>query len=269
MEYLTTIDSVIEKTEAIINQTEKVKKGLMQQLLTKGIGHSKFKKTEIGEIPAVWEVKDLDSMFEFYGGMPFSRASLGEQGPYYLHYGDIHKIDKKVFDTTVDSSWLPRLAIEEGRIRENSLLKTGDIVFADASEDTDGIGKSVVIKNDENKVFISGLHTIIAKDKLPMLDINYKQYCFNNYAVRKQFIKIATGATVYGISKSNIKQIYIPIPPLEEQKKIGAILQSLDDKIQHEYKKLIPLNETKKGIMQVLLTGVVRVKLNSEEVITS
>jgi len=53
---LSSVDEAIEKTEAIIEQTEKVKKGLMQQLLTKGIGHTKFKKTEIGEIPEEWEV---------------------------------------------------------------------------------------------------------------------------------------------------------------------------------------------------------------------
>jgi type I restriction enzyme, S subunit len=56
---LSSVDEAIEKTEAIIEQTDKVKKGLMQQLLTKGIGHTKFKKTEIGEIPEEWEVKQL------------------------------------------------------------------------------------------------------------------------------------------------------------------------------------------------------------------
>ncbi|MBE2941295.1 hypothetical protein HPK04_11805, partial [Anoxybacillus flavithermus] len=59
---LSSVDEAIEKTEAIIEQTEKVKKGLMQQLLTKGIGHTKFKKTEIGEIPEGWEVVELQDL---------------------------------------------------------------------------------------------------------------------------------------------------------------------------------------------------------------
>ncbi|WML26277.1 restriction endonuclease subunit S [Neobacillus sp. OS1-33] len=265
-EILNTVDSVIESTEEIIEQTKKVKKGLMQQLLIKGIGHSKFKNTVIGQIPEEWEVKDLDSLFEFFGGMPFSRSSLGDEGAYYLHYGDIHKMDKIIFDTRVDSCWLPRINIKEGSIREDSLLQTGDIVFADASEDTEGIAKSVVVINDKNKPFISGLHTIIAKEKLPLLDIKYKQYCFANSEIKKQFLKIATGATVYGISKSNIKSIKIPVPPIEEQKKIGDILQSFDEKIQHEQKKLIPLTNLKNGLMQVLLTGKVRVKVDEKVV---
>ncbi|MDF4756270.1 restriction endonuclease subunit S, partial [Vibrio parahaemolyticus] len=53
---LSSIDETIEKTESIIEKIEKVKKGLMQQLLIKGIEHSKFKKTKNGEIPVEWEI---------------------------------------------------------------------------------------------------------------------------------------------------------------------------------------------------------------------
>ncbi|EMT44988.1 restriction endonuclease subunit S [Anoxybacillus flavithermus] len=261
---LSSVDEAIEKTEVIIEQTEKVKKGLMQQLLTKGIGHTKFKKTEIGEIPEEWEVRRLDDIFEFYGGMPFSRSVLGDEGAFYLHYGDIHKMNKSAFDTSIDSSWLPRLDISKEEIREYSLLKTGDIVFADASEDTEGIGKSVVIINDDNKPFISGLHTIIAREKEATLDDRYKEYCFSNPLVRKQFIRIATGATVYGISKTSIKQIKIPVPPIEEQRTIAKALKGLDNKIRNEKEKLEPLINIKKGLMQVLLTGKVRVKVDDE-----
>lgn len=261
---LSSVDKAIEKTEAIIEQTEKVKKGLMQQLLTKGIGHTKFKKTEIGEIPEEWEVRRLDDIFEFYGGMPFSRSVLGDEGAFYLHYGDIHKMNKSAFDTSIDSSWLPRLDISKEEIREYSLLKTGDIVFADASEDTEGIGKSVVIINDDNKPFISGLHTIIAREKEVTLDDRYKEYCFSNPLVKKQFIRIATGATVYGISKTNIKQIKIPVPPIEEQRTIAKALKGLDNKIRNEKEKLEPLINIKKALMQVLLTGKVRVKVDDE-----
>ena len=45
------MDEAIEKTAQIIEKTKEAKKGLMQKLLTRGIGHKKFKKTEIGEIP--------------------------------------------------------------------------------------------------------------------------------------------------------------------------------------------------------------------------
>ncbi|KPC97236.1 Type I restriction modification DNA specificity domain protein [Geobacillus sp. BCO2] len=66
----------------------------------------------------------------------------------------------------------------------------------------------------------------------------------------------------------NIKQIKIPVPPLEEQKKIGDILQSIETKIHREKEKLNPLIEIKQGLMQSLLTGKVRVKVD-EEVVSS
>ncbi|MED0658308.1 restriction endonuclease subunit S [Anoxybacillus ayderensis] len=117
---------------------------------------------------------------------------------------------------------------------------------------------------NENKPFISGLHTIIAKEKEATLDNGYKEYCFSNPLVRKQFIKIATGATVYGISKTSIKQIKIPLPPVEEQRTIAKTLKGLDNKIQNEKEKLEPLINLKKSLMQTLLTGKVRVKVDDE-----
>ena len=74
-EILTTVDEAIEKTTQIIEKTKELKKGLMQRLLTRGIGHKKFKKTEIGEIPVEWEVKKLidrasNKKYSFTGG-PF------------------------------------------------------------------------------------------------------------------------------------------------------------------------------------------------------
>jgi len=74
---LSSVDEAIEKTEAIIEQTEKVKKGLMQQLLTKGIGHTKFKKTEIGEIPEEWEVKELKDLANPYDKYSFTGGPFG------------------------------------------------------------------------------------------------------------------------------------------------------------------------------------------------
>ena len=53
---LSNVDELIQKTEQIIEQTQRLKKGLMQRLLTKGIGHTKFKKTELGEIPEEWNI---------------------------------------------------------------------------------------------------------------------------------------------------------------------------------------------------------------------
>lgn len=225
------------------------------------------KLTGIEEIPKEWEVKQLGELFDFSGGMPFSRSSLGEAGFLYVHYGDIHKRNQNTFNTSNDFDWLPKIDIEMNKIKEYALLKTGDIVFADASEDYEGIGKSVVIVNNENKLFISGLHTIVAKDQTELLDIGYKKYFLIPNFVRNQFVKIATGATVFGISKANIKQIKTLVPPIPEQKKIAAIISSVEDTIEKIEAIIEQTERIKKGLMQQLFTkGIGHTKFNKTEI---
>ncbi|GAI20755.1 unnamed protein product, partial [marine sediment metagenome] len=67
-EILSAVDEAIQKTEEIIQKTQELKKGFMQQLLTRGIGHIEFKQTEIGEIPEEWEVVRLGEITEIIGG---------------------------------------------------------------------------------------------------------------------------------------------------------------------------------------------------------
>src|SRR4030043_88027 len=79
-EILTTVDEAIEKTDQIIEKTKEAKKGLMQRLLTRGIGHKRFKKTEIGEIPAEWEVVKIGGIIYLQGGFAFKSSDYKEDG---------------------------------------------------------------------------------------------------------------------------------------------------------------------------------------------
>jgi len=219
------------------------------------------------DIPDEWKVESLGNLFEFYGGMPFSRAALGDSGFLYLHYGDIHKRGNGKFDVAKDSAWLPRVDISIDEVKETALLHDGDLVFADASEDYDGIGKSVVIENKSGETFVSGLHTIIAKGSRKELDLNYKRYFLSPPFVRSQFIQIATGATVYGISKANIKKINVLVPPISEQRKIAAILTSVDEAIEKTEAIIEQTEKVKKGLMQRLLTkGIGHTRFKKTEV---
>lgn len=259
-EILFTVEKHIGQIDTLIEKTKELKKGLIQKLLTKGIGNTEFKDTEIGLIPKDWEVKSVGQLFDIYGGMPIPRSKLGDNGSLYLHYGDIHKRDTNYIDTERDSDWLPR--IDESEIKKaGTKLSNGDIVFADASEDYEGIGKSVVIFNQAEEVFYSGLHTIVAKSKTDELDHIYKRYCFGTNKVRSQFRAIASGATVFGISKTAIKDIKILVPRHEEQRKIAETLSTIDEMISEYIDKLKKLTSIKKSLMNKLLTGKVRVRV--------
>ncbi|MEG1254839.1 restriction endonuclease subunit S [Clostridium sp.] len=213
-----------------------------------------YKMSELGEIPEEWEVRSTGDVFNFSGGLSISRAKLGEYGINYLHYGDIHKRIENYIDTATDEEWLPKLNDNYENIKSGVKLETGDVVFADASEDYEGIGKSVAIFNSNNKEFVAGLHTIVAKDKEKLLDSNYKRYCFTTNAVRSKFRFLATGTSVYGISRENIKKINILVPPLKEQEKIAQILSTVDSQIDNVDALIEKNKELKKGLMQKLLT---------------
>ncbi len=75
-EVLGTIDEVIKRTDAVIEKAEELKRGLMQRLLTRGIGHTEFKQTELGEIPKTWTIEIIGNIAETYsGGTPLRDQS--------------------------------------------------------------------------------------------------------------------------------------------------------------------------------------------------
>ncbi|MGJ9458525.1 restriction endonuclease subunit S [Oceanobacillus sp. CF4.6] len=211
-------------------------------------------KVDYDSLPDEWDSKPIGNLFDFYGGFSASRSHLSSKGSLYLHYGDIHNLNKNYLNVDEDESWLPRLDKDPSAIKSHVFLQNGDIVYADASEDYKGIGKSVVIENMSNENFVSGLHTIIARDKSAQLEINYKRYCFSTHHVRKQFRALATGTSVYGISKSNIGKIVILIPTINEQQKIAKILSTVDEQIEQNDELIEKTKALKTGLIQNLLT---------------
>ena len=100
---LSTVDEQIDNVDALIEKNKELKKGLMQTLLTKGIGHTKFKKTEIGEIPEEWDVKKLECVFEILDSMrkpikASDREKIEGNIPYYGASGVIDWINDYIFD---------------------------------------------------------------------------------------------------------------------------------------------------------------------------
>ena len=209
--------------------------------------------------PSDWIEYKFDDLFEFEGGMSLSRAKLSDEGICYLHYGDIHKSNVNYIDVDNKLEEIPKYNTTLDNIKDKYLLRNGDIVFADASEDYESIGKSIVVINKSNTPFISGLHTITAKDKTDLLDNTYKRYFLLDWNIRKQIMVLSTGISVLGINKGNLKTVRVLLPPLKEQSKIGRILSTWDKAIELKERLIELKKEQKKGLMQKLLTGEVRV----------
>ena len=262
---LSDVDALIVSLDALIAKKRDIRTAAIQQLLTgrrrlpsferASVG---YKQTEVGVIPEDWEVDTIGEIFNISGGFSASRDQLGTEGHCYLHYGDIHKSAKSFVDVGAECLDIPKLNIPLKRISSKSLLTTGDVVFVDASEDDEGTSKHIVVINDEGIPYISGLHTIVAKSKTESLDNAYKQYCFQTRDIKRQFYFYSVGTKVSGISKANIKRVYIPRPPIPEQRAIAAVLSEMDTDIEALEARRDKTRDLKQGMLQQLLTGKIR-----------
>lgn len=261
---LSSVDEAIEKTEAIIEQTEKVKKGLMQQLLTKGIGHTRFKKTEIGEIPKEWEVRRLEEVTLPKEGIrrgPFGGALKKEifvnEG--YAVYEQQHVINNNMREF--------RYFIDEKKFLEMKQFEVipGDILISCSGT----VGKVALVPENAKKGIINqALLRLRLKNKL--LSNLYAWYLFSSDFMQSKMTDMSHGSTLKNIvGMTELRKISIPIPPLDEQMEIVSILTSVDQMHQNELQRLSQLQNIKKGLMQSLLTGKVRVRVDEDEVMSS
>lgn len=213
-----------------------------------------YKQTEVGVIPGDWEVFPLGELFSFSGGHTASRDQLSGDGFCYLHYGDIHKSNKTYINVKNEYQEIPKLNVPIKMVSQKSLLNDGDVVFVDASEDDEGASKHIVVQNQDEITYISGLHTIVSKSKNDYIYNGYKQHCFQTADVKRQFKFYAVGTKVSGISKANIAKIQIPLPPTKaEQTVIATALSDADALIQSLGKLIAKKRLIKQGAMQKLL----------------
>ena len=168
-----------------------------------------------------------------------------------LHYGLIHKGLPTMVDVAYDS--LPYIK-EEFMLKSFTLLKEGDVAFADASEDTNDVAKAIEVVNCNNQQIVSGLHTIHGRDNSNRTVIGYKGYAFASDSFHKQIRRIAQGTKVFSISVRNFDEVYIGIPSKEEQTKISKLLTAIDKRIATQNKIIDKLQSLIKGINQNVFT---------------
>ena len=246
---LSTVDEQIDNVDALIEKNKELKKGLIQTLLTKGIGHTKFKKTEIGEIPEEWQV---ESMNEIVISTQLGTNTLGRE------CDDIPML--KMGNLTIGGFDLNKLEyISEEELEENGeyILNNGDFLF-NTRNTLDLVGKSAVWNGQINKaIFNSNIMRIKYCNKINDF---YMGYYFSSDIGWKQLKSISTGTTsVAAIYTKDLMKIKVIIPSIGEQEKIVSILLEVDKKIEEYENKKQKLEELKKGLMQQLLTGMIRV----------
>lgn len=220
-----------------------------------------YKETVLGIIPQEWEIKRLKTIATPIKTFSYSRDKLSDNVHTltYIHYGDIHKSGEK-YNVRLDTDRLPYLIdgmISDSEINEIDFpkLQSGDILLPDASEDYDGIGHAWELLNIGQQKVIGGLHTIAIRPNPKFVLLGYGSLMFYSWPVSKALKRIAQGTKVYSINFNLINKVRILLPPLAEQRKIAAILNTWDKAIEKQMQLVEKLELRKKGLMQQLLTG--------------
>jgi type I restriction enzyme S subunit len=210
----------------------------------------------IGEIPSHWEMKRFDFLFTFSRGLSITKEDLTQEGVPCVNYGEIHS----VYGFEVNPNKDRLLCVDKDYLisSKKSLLKRGDFVFADTSEDIKGSGNFTCLNSDLPT--FAGYHTIIASPKAKLMN-RYIAYFFESISFRNQIRSKVTGTKVYSITQSILKSTFVELPPLTEQTAIATFLDrktSEIDQLLTDKKRLLELYEEEKTaiINQAVTKGI-------------
>ncbi|GAA1989700.1 hypothetical protein [Microbacterium pumilum] len=251
VEALESIDSLVAALERLIAKKRDIQNGVMQELLS---GH-----TRLPGFAGEWREVHLGDHVSFVRSVPLSRDQLDRTSPLkYLHYGDIHTTSAVRLDATAKD--MPRAsAVLAGRAGR---LAPGDVVFADASEDPAGVGKSVEITSVPAEGVVPGLHTIAARFDKTVLADGFKAYLQFIPTFRESLLRLAAGTKVLATTRSYVSSIDLVLPSADEQRAIASVLTDADAEIAALQRRLESARAVRQGMMQELLTG--RTRLVSE-----
>ena len=199
------------------------------------------------EFSGEWEKCKVSDLLDFYStnSLSWEQLEYDTNAMMNLHYGLIHVGLSTMIDLAKDE--LPN--IKEGNIPKNfELCKGGDVAFADASEDTNEVAKTVEFFNLAGKNVVCGLHTIHGRDNKHKTVVGFKGYAFSSAAFHNQIRRIAQGTKIYSISTKNFSECYIGLPSKLEQSKIATLLHLIDERIATQNKIIEDLKKLKSAI---------------------
>lgn len=210
--FLSLIEKRIELQNKIIEKLETLIKGITDVLLDNPL----------------WEKVFLHSFMQFYQSNSLSWEQLSyEDGKIRnLHYGLIHNFSTK----GINANSLPMI-LSHNEPKQYTLCKVGDVAFADASEDTNEIGKAVEFISVHPSGTICGLHTLHGRDIKNKTVVGFKGFAFNSRYFHDQIKRLAQGSKVFSITANNLLSCYIYIPNIAKQEMITKLLHAYEEKI--------------------------------------
>jgi len=240
---LSSVDNTIQATQAVIDQTRRVKQGLLQQLLTRGIGHVNLEEKEINQLPKGWKWVNL--------GDVTNESKQRNDGSFS---------DNDLYAVTKLNGLIPM----RERVRGKNLNRCKVVLPAAFAYNPMRLNIGSIGQWSGDKPVIVSPDYVVFECNSSKIDSSYLNYIRKSHAWTQFMENAGNGSVRIRIYYKNLADFQLPLPPLQEQKQIVNILKGFDEVLKVEQKKLEQSLIIKRGLMQDLLTGRVRVKLDGE-----
>jgi type I restriction enzyme S subunit len=249
---LTSVDDVIENTQKQIDKLQDLKKATMNELLTKGIGHTEFKDSELGRIPKSWEVKSVSEICTDIIDCVNKTAPVVEHPTPYkmirttnVRYGEIDTDNVRYVSEETFQIWTRR-----GVLQEN------DIIFTREAP----VGETGLV-DEPNGLFL-GQRTMLYRADPSQTNPHFLLFAFQSEYCKKQLEDMTGGSTVGHMRVPDCSKIKFLHCSKDEQDHIASSISSINNNILSLKRRLSQTQSLKKALMQDLLTGKVRVQVN-------
>jgi type I restriction enzyme S subunit len=256
---LLTVDQAIEQTEALIAKQQRIKTGLMQDLLTRGIDeHGQlrteqthaFKDSPLGRIPVEWDVQPLEFISEFVtSGSRGWAQYYSTEGALFLRIGNLtRKHINMRFDDVIRVS---PPASSEG---ERTAVQKDDLLISITAD----LGIVAVIPDGFETAYVNQ-HIALTRLDNSLAHARFVGWFLNGQLGQAQFDKLNESGAKAGLNLPSIKNLQIPVPSLDEQVKIAQAIDAATVKTDEFHARLVKCQSLKRALMQDLLTGRKRV----------
>jgi type I restriction enzyme S subunit len=250
------VDRVAEETRRIVDIYERAKKFALKRLLTRGIGHTRFKQTEIGELPEEWEVVRLEDVARVFSG------SSAPQGREYFENGIFPFVRVQDLARYGQTRCLTEVTdkVNERAVQEHHLVlaRKGTILFPKSGAALEKNHRAIL---GVDAYIVSHLAAVEANPEKVDNEFLFWWLCCID------MVSLNPNPGYPSIRLEEIKNLTIPLPPLEEQKQIAEMLGTIDAAIENERRYLGVLEKCKRWLLDNLLTGKIRLSPEVDEIL--
>jgi type I restriction enzyme S subunit len=256
-EILSSTDAALASSRERLTAAVRLRQSLLQQLFTRGIPnlHTRFKETKIGNVPEVWDVKNIGSVL---GEPPFSGVSpQSRPDPPGTPILNVECID----DGLCTTEHVSYVDVDETTLQE-CRAKEGDFFVLRGNGNREYVASGGLLREEPKAVTIFSDKLIRLRFKESEVAERFIPYLWQSHSfLRRLQSKAESGSGLWMMSKRDIRREVFAKPPVPEQREIVALIDAAIESVTACRDEVHAIDRLKRSLLQNLLTGKVRVKV--------